>query len=197
MKIVGLTGGIATGKSTVAKLIAARGVPVVDADRVAREVVEPGEPALDAVIAHFGREILQDDGRLDRAALRARIATDDAARTALNRIMHPAIGTAIAARVEELAREGHPVAVVEAALMIETGSYRLYDLLVVVTCSPRTQLARLLARDGGELETARGLLAAQLPLEDKEAVADVVIRNDGSLEDLAEAVDAAWPRITE
>jgi len=195
MKVVGLTGGIATGKSTVASLLRARGVPVIDADQVAREIVEPGQPALQALVEHFGPDILDAEGRLIRKALRERIAADDQARAALDRITHPAIRARMAQQLAELATQGHPIAVVEAALLVETGSYRQYDTLIVVSCSRQTQLERLLARDDTDPATARGLLDAQLPLEDKEAVADVIIRNEGTLPDLEAAVDAAWEQI--
>lgn len=195
MRVVGLTGGIATGKSTVAQLIRDRGVPVLDADQAARTIVQPGQPALKALADAFGEHILQADGQLDRKALRQRIAVDPDARKVVNGITHPAIHALLAEQLASLAAQGEPVALVEAALMVETGSYRTYAALVVVSCAPETQLRRVLARDDTDEATARGLLAAQLPLADKEAVADVVIRNDGSLQELEAAVDAAWGTI--
>lgn len=179
MKVVGLTGGIATGKSTVGRLLAGWGVPVIDADQVAREVVEPGQPALAGIVEAFGPEVLGPDGHLDRAAMRRRISADPEARRRLEALTHPAIRAAIAHRLAALAAEGRPLAVVEAALMVETGSYRLYPELVVVSCDPATQLARLRARDGATEAEARAMVATQLPLADKEAVATHVIRNDG------------------
>jgi dephospho-CoA kinase len=191
MRTIGLTGGIATGKSTVARLLRARGVPVVDADQAARAVLQPGAPALAQVVAAFGPEVLTADGHLDRAAMRARIAADPDARRTLEGITHPAIAAHVLGSLAALAADGAPLAFVEAALMVETGSYRRYDALWVVTCAPETQLARLRARDGGDEATLRGLVAAQLPLAAKEAVADVLIRNDGDEAALAIAVDAA------
>ena len=195
MRVVGLTGGIATGKSTVARLLRERGVPVLDADQAARAVVEPGQPALDEIVQAFGDSVLREDGTLDRKALRARIAADPDARATLNGITHPAIRAHLAHGLASLAAEGHTIAVVEAALLVETGSYKGYAALIVVSCAPETQLRLLLARDDTDEATARGLLDAQLPLADKEAVADVVIRNDGSLEELEAAVDQAWREI--
>lgn len=195
MRVVGLTGGIATGKSTVARMLRDRGLPVLDADLAAREVVEPGQPTLQALVDALGAEILTPAGTLDRPALRARIAVDPDVRATLDGIIHPAIRANLAERILALTGEGHPVVIVEAALLVETGSYRQYASLVVVTCDPAVQLERLIARDGGSEETARGMLDAQLPLADKEAVADIVIRNDAGLEELERAVDAVLGEI--
>jgi len=197
MKVVGLTGGIATGKSTVARLLREHhDVPIVDLDQVAREIVRPGQPALAAIADRFGPGILRGDGSLDRGALRRIIATDDAARTDLNRITHPAIRAEAARRLADLAQTGSPAAVVEAALMVETGSYRLYPWLIVVVCAPETQLRRLVERDGQPEDEARALITTQLSMADKEAVATHVIRNDGDLETLAREVDRVWAAIT-
>lgn len=196
MKVVGLTGGIATGKSTVGRILAGTGVPVIDADRVARDVVEPGTPGLAKVVAAFGADVLGADGRLDRAAMRRRIAADPDARRTLEAITHPAIREAIGERLLELAAEGHPVAVVEAALLVETGSYRMYPTLVVVSASPETQVRRVMARDGVSEPDARALLAAQLPMADKEAVATHVIRNDGDPAALEARTLEVWRAIS-
>lgn len=190
MRIIGLTGGIATGKSTVASLLSQRyGLPIVDADVVARAVVSPGQPALAAIADRFGQEILLGDGQLDRAALRRLILSDPSARQALEAITHPAIFVGMRERLAALEASGATDAVVEAALMVETGSYRMYPVLLVVSCAPETQVARVMARDGVSEEQARAALAAQLPLADKEAVATHVIRNDGDREALIRSVD--------
>ena len=181
--VVGLTGGIGSGKSTVARIFAARGVPVVDADQVARDVVEPGSDGLREVVAAFGEDILAPDGRLDRAALGDRVFADAEARAALEGILHPRIAAASLARFTELAAEGHPYAIYEAALLVETGRHRSMGALVVVSVDLATQLARVQERDGCTEEQARARVASQLPLAEKEAVADYVIRNDGSLEE--------------
>ncbi|MEZ4319707.1 MAG: dephospho-CoA kinase [Myxococcota bacterium] len=189
MRLVGLTGGIATGKSSVAQRFVANGIPVIDADQVARQVVEPGQPALASIVEAFGPDALDASGHLDRAAMRERIIADPAARRQLEGITHPAIALAIAQQVQALAASGHPVVIVDAALMVETGSYRQYAEVVVVTCSPETQLARLVRRDGMTEERARALIATQLPLADKVAVAHHVIVNDTTLDALNARVD--------
>jgi dephospho-CoA kinase len=189
MRVLGLTGGIATGKSSVARILANTfGLPVVDADQLARAVVQPGGPCLEPIVAHFGPGVLQEDGTLDRSALRTRIMTSPEDRRTLEAITHPAIFAAMRSRIAELEAEGHTTAVVEAALMVETGSYKLYPTLLVVSCRPETQVRRVMARDGVDETEARQTLAAQLPLADKEAVATHVIRNDGTPEELRAAV---------
>lgn len=196
MRTFGLTGGIGTGKSTVARLLTERhGVPIVDADQIARQVVEPGSEGLAAIVAAFGPGVLRPDGTLDRPAMRARIVADPAARSRLEAITHPLIFAETARQLAALAEQGHAWAGVEAALMVETGSWRLYDALLVVSADPITQVRRVVVRDGVDEAAARAMLAAQLPMADKEAVATVVIRNDGDLDALAAAVDTAWARL--
>lgn len=185
MLTIGLTGGIATGKSTAAEVLRDLGVPVVDADQVAREVVEPGSPGLTAIHERFGPGVLQPDGTLDRKALGALVMADGDARRALEAITHPAIFGAIVERLAALREAGEPVAVVEAALMVESGSYRSYQELWVVSCHPDTQRARLMARNGFDEATARRWINNQAPLADKEALADRVIWNDDTREALA------------
>lgn len=192
---VGLTGGIACGKSAVARMLRARGVPVIDADQVSRRVVAPGEPALEAIAERFGAGVLQADGSLDRAALGAIVFADPAARRALEAITHPAIRARVARWLQDRAAAGEAAAVVEAALLVEGGGYRLYPELIVVTCDPATQLARLQARDGFDAAAARQRLEAQLPAAEKARHATEHIVNDGSLADLEQAVEAAWGRI--
>ncbi len=195
MKVVGLTGGIGTGKSTVAAILAEQGVAVLDADQVARRIVEPGTEALAQIVEAFGAQILQPDGSLDRAAMRQKISHDREAKQALERITHPAIGAAIVQSLAQLAADGASLAVVEAALMVETGSYRRYPELIVVTTSEALQLQRVLARDGVRDEDARALIASQMPMADKEAVATYVIRNEGTLESLRDETLAVLDRI--
>jgi len=189
LKVVGLTGGIATGKSTVGRRLVALGWPVIDADQVAREVVAPGQPALEELVSLMGDGILGEDGALDRDAMRARITTDPEARRLLESVTHPAIVGRILERLQALAVAGTAIAVVDAALMVETGSYRNYPELIVVTCEEATQLKRLMARDGMDEAGARRLIATQLPLADKEAVATHVIRNDADTATLMRRVD--------
>ena len=189
MKVVGLTGGIATGKSTVARMFREAGVPVVDADHAARAVVEPGSPALAAIAAHFGPEVLDEHGRLQRAWLRARIIHSAADRKVLEGITHPAIAQHIGQALRELEGSGAPLAAVEAALMVETGSYRMYAALVVVTCEPALQLQRVMARDAQSEAEARAFIATQLPLSKKEAVATHLLHNNSDLQALQTQVD--------
>ncbi len=194
MRLIGLTGGIATGKSTVARLLRAHGAVTIDADQVARLVVEPGKPALDAVVSAFGQDVLLPDGTLDRASMRQRIATDPAAKTTLERITHPAILHEITRQVTALGDSGARVIVVEAALMVESGSYRNYPDLLVVTTQPEVQRRRLVARDGPALADA--LIAAQAPLAEKEAKATWIVHNDGDLQALETELDRIWPALS-
>lgn len=195
MKTVGLTGGIACGKSTVAGLLRAAGLPVIDADQVSRDVVAPGAPALAEIAARFGPGVLRADGSLDRKALGALVVSDGAARADLEAITHPRIREAIAGALAELSQAGQPVAVVEAALMVETGSWRLYDALLVVAAHRPVQLARLMAREGLDEAAAARWIDTQLPVEEKVRRATAVIWNDDGPEALAEATARAWGQI--
>lgn len=192
MAVIGLTGGIASGKSTVAQRFAERGVPVVDADAIAREVVEPGEPALEAIRRGFGDHVLQPDGRLDREAMGALVFSDAAARARLESIVHPAMMARIAARLVALQREDTAWALYEAALIVERGLAPGMAALVVVVSEPETQVARLMARNGLDEEQARQRLAAQTSNAERIAAADYVIDNDGSLDALLLQADAVF-----
>ncbi|HEX3697193.1 MAG TPA: dephospho-CoA kinase [Polyangia bacterium] len=178
LKLIGLTGGIGSGKSTVAGLIGARGVPVIDADGLAREVVAPGQPAL-ADIAAAWPQMIAADGTLDRKRLGALVFADPVARHQLEAITHPRIKALAAARIEALAQQGHKLAFYEASLLVESGQYRDYDGLVVVRASVENQLRRARARDGFTEVEAGARIAAQLPLEEKLRFATAVIDNDG------------------
>jgi dephospho-CoA kinase len=179
--VVGLTGGIASGKSTVAKMFVELGVPVVDADVVAREVVMPGSEGLREVVAAFGEDVLLADGSLDRPKLGQRVFGDPAARAKLNAITHPRIAALSAKKVADLAARGASYVIYEAPLLVENGLHHGMAATVVVAATEETQLARMGARDGFDPEVARSRIAAQLPLEKKLAVADHVIWNDGDL----------------
>lgn len=193
MKTIGLTGGIATGKSTVARILReALDVPVIDADQVAREIVAPGQPALAEIVTRFGQSVLLADGQLNRRALGAVVMADPEARQALDGITHPRIREAIQRQLRQLAEGGAPAAAVEAALLVETGAYRLYDALLVVSCSPQTQLQRLMSRERMSEEEARLWVQSQLPLAEKERLGTVVIHNDGDDANLRAAVRSAW-----
>ncbi|MCO4769977.1 MAG: dephospho-CoA kinase [Deltaproteobacteria bacterium] len=193
MITIGLTGGIATGKSTVADILRKElSVPVIDADQVSRHVVEPGRPALAEIVHHFGVDMLTPTGELDRKALGAVVMGNDEARAHLERITHPRIREEIEARLTALEATGAAVAVVEAALMVETGSYALYDRLLVVSCEPQRQLHRLMQRNHLNETTARAWISSQLPLEDKERLAHAVIRNDGDRDALTSRTLEVW-----
>ncbi len=182
--LVGLTGGIATGKSTVTGLLASPSVRVVDADALAREVVEPGTPAHARIVAEFGQDVLQPDGRLDRARLAEIVFPDPAKRKRLEAITHPAIRARFEQIMADLEREGFDgILIWDAALLVESGGHRKMDKVVVVTTDPATQLRRLTARDGSTEEVARGRTASQMPLAVKALAGDYVIDNSGTREE--------------
>ncbi len=178
---IGLTGGIASGKTAVANAFVARGVPVIDTDRLARDVVEPGKPALAAVVAAFGDSVLRRDGRLDRKRLRAIVFADAGRRRQLEAILHPAIRGALEA---ELARIHAPYAVIAIPLLAETGGRDRVDRVLLVDCPRELQKSRLMARDLETAERAEAMLAAQAGREERLAIADDRLANSGSLEDL-------------
>jgi dephospho-CoA kinase len=179
--LVGLTGGIATGKSTVSTMFAHLGARIVDADLLAREVVMPGQPAHAAIVREFGPDVLEGDGTLDRKRLGAIVFADAARRQRLEAIIHPAIFVRqqrILSVYDEEAFEG--IVVWDAALLVESGSARRMDKVVVVVADADTELRRLMARDGFSEEEARRRIASQMPLGEKVKVADYVIDNSGS-----------------
>ena len=182
---IGLTGGIASGKSAVASAFAGLGVPIVDTDRIARAVVEPGQPALAAVEREFGAEVLGPDGRLDRRRLRALVFADAGRRQRLEAILHPQIRAAMTAAIEAATA---PYVVVAVPLLVESGQRAAFDRVLVVDCPPEVQLARLIARDGETVAGARAILAAQAGRDARLAAADDVLENSGSLADLDAAV---------
>lgn len=190
---VGLTGGVGAGKSTVAKLLAERGAVIIDADAIAREVVEPGTPGFTAVVDAFGAGVVGPDGALDRPKLASIVFADEAQRSRLNAIVHPLVGERTA-QLMHAAPEG-AVVVYDVPLLVESGLAGGFDFVLVVEASEATRLARLAARGMPEKD-ARSRIAAQASDEQRRAVADAVLRNDGSLDDLAEQVDEAWERIT-
>jgi dephospho-CoA kinase len=178
--LVGLTGGIATGKSTVSRMFQDRGCVLIDADVLAREVVEPGEPALAAIAAEFGPGVLQADGALDRKKLGAVVFADPARRKRLEAITHPAIRARFARRLQHLMEAGFAgVVIFDAPVMIESGNYKTMDRLVVVATDEATQLARLMARDGIGGDEAGRKMASQMPVAEKAKLADYVIENSG------------------
>ncbi|MGM0557793.1 MAG: dephospho-CoA kinase [Myxococcota bacterium] len=193
--VVGLTGGIASGKSTVAGMFEDRGVPVIDADLIAREIVEPGEPALEEIADVFGDDVLQEDDSLDREALGSIVFGDEQARARLNAITHPRVAQRMAERARELGEEGHRWIIYDAALIVENGIHEWLDALIVVSVDRATQVERLMRRDAIAREDAIARIDSQLPLEDKVAVADYIIDNNGTLEDTIAQVERVHARI--
>jgi len=177
-KLVGLTGGIGTGKSTVARMIRDLGVPVIDADQLARQVVEPGQPAHAEIVAAWP-DVVDPTGAIDRKKLAARIFADPAGRARLEAITHPRITALAFEQAEALRQQGFRLAFLEAALLVETGLCARLDGLVVVAASEEQQLARVMARDGSSRSQVEARLRAQLPLEAKRRAATTIIDNSG------------------
>ena len=194
MKLYGLTGGIASGKSTVARQLRALGAVVIDADQLAREVVRPGRPAHAEILAAWP-QVAAADGTIDRKKLGELVFADASQRTRLEAMTHPRIAEESARLASAAAAAGAPLAFYEAALLVETGSYREMDGLVVVTLPREEQLRRLQTRDGISPVAARARLAAQLPLESKAAVADHVVDNSGTEAQTQAAVAALYDRL--
>ncbi|MGW3624695.1 dephospho-CoA kinase [Streptomyces sp. NPDC000880] len=192
---VGLTGGIGAGKSEVSRLLESYGAVLIDADKIAREVVEPSTPGLEAVVEAFGPEILSPDGTLDRPKLGSIVFADTDRLATLNSIVHPLVG----ARSMELEKAAGPDAVVihDVPLLTENNLAPLYDEVVVVDASPETQLDRLVRLRGMAESEARARMAAQATREQRRAIADLVIDNDGPLEDLEPQVRKVWAELTQ
>ena len=189
MRVVGLTGGIATGKSTFSAALRARGVPVIDADELARRVVAPGAPALAQIARAFGPAVIAADGSLDRKRLGEIVFADGAARKRLEAITHPAIRIAMVEEATDLAARGHPLVFYDAALLYEVGADEVVDSVVVVYAPAGAQRARLAARDGLTAAQADARLGAQWPIEEKAARADFLVDNTGGIADLGEKAD--------
>lgn len=192
MRVIGLTGGIASGKSSVAAVLERLGAAVVDADRLAREVVEPGEEALSLIAGHFGTGVLNSDGSLNRAALGEIVFSDREARRTLEKITHPAIRKRAAERLARLAEAGVETAFYMAPLIFEAGLAGNFQEIWVVYLDRDTQLERLMARDGLNREAALARIASQLPMEEKKKLGQVVIDNGGSRQDLEAQVRRLW-----
>ena len=186
--VVGVTGGIGSGKSAVADAFGALGIGWVDADHVAREVVMPGEPALAAIVERYGPAILNDDGTLDRRALRARIFDDETERRWLERETHPRIRQRLLMHLERLRNAGAPYCLLVSPLLIESGQLELVDRVLVVDVPPEIQIQRTLARDGVDRRQVESILAAQLPRERRLAAADAVIDNSRDRQHLLDQV---------
>ncbi len=191
MHLFGLTGGIASGKSAVGARFRARGVPVIDADLLAREVVAKGTEGLAAVASALGDDVIGKDGELDREAVAKIVFSDSAAREKLNAIVHPRIGMLTAQRAAEISARGEPLACYEAALLVERGVADNFRPLVVVSATFEAQVERAMKRDSASKADVEKRIAAQMSLELKLKAADIVIDNSGSLETLLQRADQA------
>jgi dephospho-CoA kinase len=189
--LVGLTGGIGSGKSTVARLLEKRGAVVFDADLLAREAVEPGTPGHAAVIERFGADVLAPGGELDREALASIVFADPSARRDLEAIVHPEVRR-LFAEGSEAYRDTDSVVVFSAPLLVETGMHTAFEILVVVSATVATQIERLMRQRGMSESSIRARIEAQAPLEDKAAVADFLVDNEGTLDELESQVDRLW-----
>ena len=195
MKRVALTGGIATGKSHVLAQLVQMGVPTVDADKLARDVVVPGTPGLKAIVDRFGQDVLDADGTLDRRKLGSIVFADPVARRDLEDIIHPAVRRAIDEWFASLGDRPPGFAVADIPLLYETARHREYDAVIVTACDPVTQLTRIMARDGISEKEARARIAAQLPIDEKVRRADYVISTEGAFEDTYRQVRVVYERL--
>ena len=195
MRIIGLTGGIAGGKSLVSQQLAERGAVVIDADKLGHEAYRQGSETFRAVVDAFGEDVVGGDGEIDRKALGAKVFAEPEARRRLEAIVWPAMRSMMEEHLAELRAKNTSVAVLEAALLIEADWLPLVDEVWLVTASPETVRQRLAERNGMTAEQADSRVRAQLSSEERRAYADVVIENDGSLEDLQRAVDESWSKL--
>lgn len=191
MLLVGLTGGIGSGKSTVAHLLEKRGAVVFDADLLAREAVAPGTPGHAAVIERFGADVLAPGGELDREALASIVFADPSARRDLEQIVHPEVRR-LFAEGSEAYRDTDRVVVFSAPLLVESGMHTAFEILVVVSATVATQIERLMRQRGISEASIRARIDAQAPLEDKAAVADFIVDNEGTLDELESQVERLW-----
>jgi len=194
--IVGLTGGIGSGKTTVSKMLEEEGAYLIDADEIARELVHPCTAAWHELIRAFGKEILEEDGSIRRKKLAAKVFSDPSQRNRLNEILHPRIKKEMKQRAKEVGEE-HPeaIVVIDAALLVELGEYQEMDKVVVVTSQETQQIERVREREGASEEEARRILSSQMPLEEKLKVADFIIRNEGSLEETRSRVKEVFQEL--
>jgi len=195
MLVAGLTGGIGSGKSAASDCFISLGVPVIDADRVARLVVEPGSEALDKIAAHFGDHVIQANGNLDRASLRRIVFDEERERNWLEALLHPLIRDHILDTLEQLDEQGHDYAILASPLLLETDQHLLISKVIVVDAPEVLQISRTMARDNIEETQVRQILAAQMKREERLKHADFVLDNSGDEEQLREAVNALHPQL--
>ncbi|GAB0150728.1 dephospho-CoA kinase [Marinobacterium sp. BA1] len=195
MLVAGLTGGIGSGKSAASDCFISLGVPVIDADRVARLVVEPGSEALDKIAAHFGDHVIQANGNLDRAALRRIVFDKERERNWLEALLHPLIRDHILDTLEQLDEQGHAYAILASPLLLETDQHLLISKVIVVDAPEALQISRTMARDNIEEAQVRQILAAQMQREERLKHADFVLDNSGNEDQLRESVNALHPQL--
>ena len=195
IRIIGLTGGIATGKSTVASFFSEHKIPVIDADQLAKEAVQPGSHGLEQITELFGREILAQDGTLDRKRLAAQIFSDTEKRRQLERILHPEIKRLSEERIAQEIVAGNRLLIYMAPLLIEAGVTDRVDDIWVVTVRPEVQLERLMLRDGITLEQAQRIVASQMPLSEKKSYGSVVIDNSGTEAETRRILEDVWTKV--
>jgi dephospho-CoA kinase len=193
LKLIGLTGGVGSGKSTVARMFAELGATVVDADEATHAVYAPGTDGFDAIVEAFGPQYVRD-GQIDRKRLGDLVFKEEAARLRLNQIVHPRVREWMAARTAEAVERGAEVVIQDVALLFENGLQDLFSSTVLVYARPQTQIRRLVDQRGVEPDRARSMLAAQMPIDEKRALATFVIDNDGSLEETRRQVEEVWAR---
>lgn len=192
MKIIGLTGGIASGKSTVSKVLKDLGATIIDMDLIAREIVKPGLPAWQEIVQFFGNEILRQDGEINRPALAAQVFGNEAARRRLNEITHPRLIKETQKRLEEIRHRENAVAVIDAPLLIEAGMTDLVDEVWLVAIPQELQVLRLMERDGISQAEAKKRIDSQMPLEEKKKFAHYIIDTKGSMQDTVKQVLDLW-----
>ncbi|WP_010323298.1 dephospho-CoA kinase [Marinobacterium stanieri] len=195
MLVAGLTGGIGCGKSTASECFIALGVPLIDADQVARQVVEPGSEALGKIAAHFGDQLIQADGTLNRPALRRIVFDNERERNWLEALLHPLIRDRILDTLEQLDQDGHSYAILASPLLLETDQHLLISRVIVVDVPESTQIERTMQRDGMEEAQVRQILAAQMDRNERLKLADFVLDNNGSPEQLKQAVAELHPKL--
>jgi dephospho-CoA kinase len=195
MLVAGLTGGIGSGKSAASDCFISLGVPVIDADRVARLVVEPGSEALDKIAAHFGDHVIQANGNLDRSALRRIVFDKERERNWLEALLHPLIRDHILDTLEQLDEQGHAYAILASPLLLETDQHLLISKVIVVDAPEALQISRTMARDNIEEAQVRQILAAQMQREERLKHADFVLDNSGNEDQLRESVNALHPQL--
>ena len=196
MLVVGLTGGICSGKSTVAAMFGRLGAVVIDADRVAHELQAPGQPLFEAIVSAFGREVAGEDGRIDRRRLGAIVFAEPKARARLEEILHPAIVEECERRIRQARASGAVVCILDAALLIESGRHARFDIMVLVEASEAVQIDRLMARMGLGREEAMQRIRSQMPIEEKRRHAKFVIENGGPLEETERQVRSVWENLS-